>query len=136
MCPGIQQVCLSREMHVCRVCRSIKLTSLRDALQDFRIPTFGQFFCTQIDEDWGPEVCRLVLRYDQNVLIESIFIKLQNGLLYYCEPFHNPTSVEHLGLDCKVEYINANEGIMPESHNIRVQYTPSEENGLNNTVKG
>jgi hypothetical protein len=120
-------------MHVGRVCRSSKSTSLRDASEDFRIPNFGQQFLAQIDEDWANEVSGLMLGYDQNVLIDSIFIKLQNGLLYYRQPFHNPTSVEHLGLDCKVEYTNANQGIMPEAHNIRVQYMRSEENDLENT---
>jgi len=103
------------------VCRSIKSTSLRDASEDFGIPNIGQLFRTQIEEDWGHEVSGLVLGYDQNVLLHSIFIKLQNRLLYYHQPFHNPTSVECLGLDCKVEYTNANQGIMPESHNIWVQ---------------
>jgi len=118
------------------VCRSTKLTSLRDASADFRIPNFGQLFRAEIEEDWGHEVHGLVLRYDQNVLIDSIFNKLQNGLLYYCQPFHNPTSFEHLGLECKVEYTNANQGIMPEDHNIWVQYTQSEENDLNYTFEG
>jgi len=115
------------------VCRSIKLTSLRDALEDFGIPNFGQLFLTQIEDDWGHEVSGLVLGYDQNVLIHSVFIKLQNGLLYYRQPFHCPTSVERLGLDCKVEYTDANQGIMPESHNIWVQYTDSD---LDNTFQG
>jgi len=74
-----------------------------------------------------------VLGYDQNVLIDSVFIKLQNGLLYYRQPFHCPTSVEHLRHDCKVEYTDANQGIMPESHNIWVQYTDSD---LDNTFQG
>jgi hypothetical protein len=65
-----------------------------------------------------------------------MFIKLQHGLLCYRQPFHNPTSVERLGLDCKVQYTNANQGIMPESHNIWVQYTQSEENDLDNTFEG
>jgi len=116
--------------------RSIKLTSLRDASEDFGIPNFGQLFRTQIEEDWRPEVYRLMLGYDQNVRIDSIFIKLQNGLLYYRQPFYNPTSVECLGLDCKVEYTNANQGIMPEAHNSWVQYTQSEENDLDNTFQG
>jgi len=77
-----------------------------------------------------------VLGYDQNVLIDSIFNKLQNGLLYYCHPFHCPTSIECLGLDCKIEYSNANQGIMPETHNIWVQYRQSEENGLDITFQG
>jgi hypothetical protein len=117
------------------VCRSIKLTSLRVASEDFRIPNFGQVFRVQIDEAWRHEVSGLMLRYDQNVLIDSIFIKLPNGLLYYRQPFHNPTSVERLGLDCKVEYTNANQGIVPEGHNIWVQYTQSEENDLDNTFQ-
>ena len=77
-----------------------------------------------------------MLGYNQNVPIDSIFIKLQNGLLYYHQPFHCPTSVEHLGLDCKVEYTNANQGIMPEAHNIWVQYAQSEENDLDHTFQG
>jgi len=134
--PVSQQVYHLRETHGRRVCRSIKLTSLRVASEDFEIPNCGQLFRAQIEADWGPEVCGLVLGYDQNVLIDSIFIKLQNGLLYYCQPFHNPTSVERLGLNCKVEYTNANQGIMPEAHNIWVQYTQSEENDLDNTFQG
>jgi hypothetical protein len=78
-------------------------------------------------------VCGLVLGYDQNVLLDSIWIKLQNGLSYYRQPFHCPTSFEHQGLDCKVEYTDANQGIMPESHNIWVQYTESD---LDNTIQG
>ena len=77
-----------------------------------------------------------MLGYDQTVLIDSIFIKLQNGLLYYCQPFHCPTAVEHLGLDCNVEYTNANRGIMPEAHNIWVRYMQSQDNDLNNTIQG
>ena len=89
-------------MHVCGVGRSIKLTSLRDISEDIRIPNFGLLFLTQNEEDLGHEVSGLVLVYDQNVLLDSIFIELQNGLLYYCQPFHYPTSIEHLGLDCMV----------------------------------
>jgi hypothetical protein len=78
-------------------------------------------------------VSGLVLGYDQNVLIHSVCIELQNGLLYYCQPFHCPTSVEHLGLDCNVEYTDSNQAIMQESHNIWVQYTDSD---LDNTFQG
>jgi hypothetical protein len=134
--PVSQQLYHLRETYVRGVCRSIKLSSLRDASEHFRIPNFGQLFSAEIKEDWGHEVSGLVLRYDQNVLLDSIFIKSHNGLLYYRQPFHNPTSVERLGLDCKVEYTNANQGMMPESHNIWVQYTQSEENDLDNTFKG
>jgi hypothetical protein len=118
------------------VCRSITLTSLTDASEDFGIPVFGQLFRAQIDEHWRIDISGLVLGYDQNVLSDSILIKLQNGLLYYRQAFHNPTSVERLGLDCKVEYTNANQGIMPETHNIWVQYMQSEENDLDNTLQG
>jgi hypothetical protein len=109
------------------------LTSLRDASVDFGIPNFGQLFRTHIEDDWGHEVTGLVLGYDQNVLTDDIFIKLQNGLLYCRQPFHFPTSGEHLRLDCKVENMNANQGIMPESQNIWVQYTDSD---LDNTFQG
>jgi len=131
-----QQVYHLRETHVCGVCRCIKLTSPRVESEDFGIPNYGQLFCAQIDQDWGHEFSGLVLGYDQKVLIDSICIELQNGLLYYRQAFHNPTSVEHLGLDCKVEYTNANQGIMPEAHNIGVQYTQSEENDLDHTFQG
>jgi len=134
--PVSQQLYHLRETHVCSVCRSIKITSLRDASEDFGIGNFGQLLCTRIEEDWGHKVSGLVLGYDQNVLLYNKFIKLQNKLLHYCEPFHNPTSVERLRLDCKVEYTNANQGIMPEAHNILVQYTQSEEKDLGNTFQG
>ena len=77
-----------------------------------------------------------MLGYNQNVLIDTIFVKLQNGLLYYHQPFHCPTSVEHLGLDCKVEYTNANQEIVPEAQNIWFQYTQSEKNDLDITIQG
>jgi len=98
-----------RDTHVHRVCRSIKSTSLRDASEDFGIPNFGQLFRSQIEEGWGHEVSGLVFGSDQNVLLDSIFIELQNGLSYYHQPFHCPTSVEHLGLNWKVEYTDANQ---------------------------
>jgi hypothetical protein len=44
------------------------------------------------------------------------------------------TSFEHLGLDWQVEYYpNANQGIMPESHIVWVQYTDS---NFDNTFQG
>jgi len=122
-----------RETHIRRVCQSIQLTSLRDASEDFGIPNFGQLFCSQIEEDWGYQISGLVIRYDQNVLLNSMFIEIQIGLSYYRQLFHCPTSVECLRLDCKVEYTDANQGVMPESHNIWVQYTDSD---LDNTFQG
>jgi len=81
--PISQQVHHLRDTHVHGVRRSIKSTSLRDASDDFGIPNFGQLFREEIEEDWGCKVCGLVLGYDQNALINSLFIKLQNVLLYY-----------------------------------------------------
>jgi hypothetical protein len=109
------------------------LTSLRNTSEDFGISNFEQLFHVHNEEDWGHKVSGLVHRDDQNVLLDSIYIKRQDGLLYYRQPFHSPTSVECLGLDCKVEYINANQGMMPKAYNIWVQYMQSEENDLNNT---
>jgi len=107
----------------------------RDASEDFGIPNFGQLFRAEIKEDWGHEVSGLVLGFDRNVLIDSLFINLHNRPLYYRQPFYCSTSVEHLGLHWNVEYTNANQGIMPESHNIWVQYMQSEENDLDNTFQ-
>jgi len=49
--PVSQQVHHLTEPHVRGMCKSIKLTSLRDASVDFGIPNFGQVFCTQIEDD-------------------------------------------------------------------------------------
>jgi hypothetical protein len=131
--PVSPQVHHLSETHDRGMGRGIELTSLRDVSEDFGIPNFGQLFRAQIEEDYRPKVSGLVLGYDHNVLLDSIFIKLQNGLSYYRQPFHCPTSVERRRLDCKVEYTNANQGIMPESLNIWVQYTDSD---LDNTFQG
>jgi len=92
--PVSQQVHYLRQPHVCRVCSSTTLTLLRDASVDFRISNCGQPFCTQSEEDWGHEVNGLLLGYDHNVLIDTIYNKLRNGLLYYCQAFHCPTSAK------------------------------------------
>jgi len=105
----------------------------RDELEHLRNPPFGWLFLAQIDDYWGDEVSRLLLRYYQNVLLESVFIKPANELLYYCQPFHCPTSVERLGLNCNVEYADANQGIIPALHNFCVRYTESD---LDNTFQG
>jgi hypothetical protein len=72
-----------RETHVHGVCRSIKLTSLRDASEVFGIFNFGHLFRAQTKEDWQHQVSAPVLRYDQNLLLDSIFFKLQTGLSCY-----------------------------------------------------
>jgi len=115
------------------MCRSITSTSLSDASEDYRIPNFVQLFLAYIEEDRGHESCRLVLRYDKIILIDGVCINFHNALLYYHQPFHCTISVEHQGLYCKVEYTNANQRIMPESHNIWVQYM---ESNLDNTFQG
>jgi len=96
-------------------------------------PTLDSYSVQKLKRTGDTKLVDWVLRYDQNVLLDWSFIKLQNGLSYPRQPFHCPTSVERLGLDCKVEYTNANQGIMPESHNIWVQYTNSD---LDNTFQG
>jgi len=135
VCPVSQQVYHFRETHVSGVYRCIKLTSHRNISANIGIPNFGQLFHAQNEEAWEQKVSRLVLGYDLNVHIGSIFLTLQNAVLYSCQPFHKRTSVQHLGLDCKVEYTNANQGIVPEAHNIWVQDTQSEENDLDNTLQ-
>ena len=68
-----------RATHVSGVCRCVKLTSLRSASEDFGNPNFRQLFRAQIEEVWGHEASGLVLGYDQNVLLDSIFIKPPHG---------------------------------------------------------
>jgi len=116
-----------------RVCRIIQSYSLSHASDDFGNPNFGELFRAQIPESWGHDVCGMVLGYVQNSLLDSTEMKHQNGLLCCRPPFHSITSVDHRELDCKVEYTNANQGMMPESHNIWVQYTDSD---LHNTFQG
>jgi len=98
-----------------------------------QFPTLGGYCEHKFKGTGDTKFVVFVLGYDQIALIDSLFIKLQNGLLYYCQPFHCPASVERLGLDCKIEYTIANQGIIPESHNIWVQYTDSD---LDNTFLG
>ena len=65
-----------------------------------------------------------------------MFIQSQTELLYTCQLFHCPTCIESLELDCNIEYINANQGIILESNKIWIQYNESEENDLNNSGHG
>jgi hypothetical protein len=123
--PVLQQVHHLSESLVCGVWRNIKFTSLWDESVNFAIPKFGQLLHTQIEDDWGHDGSWPVLGYDQNILLDCVFIKRQNGLFYYCQPFHCPISVGCLWLDCKVEYLDTNQWIMPEFHNIWVQYMDS-----------
>jgi len=125
-----------RLTHVAEGCRSIKLISLGDESIGFELPKFGQLFPTDVDEHCGHTVGGLVLRYVRNTLIDNKFIQLQDGLLLCCQPFHNPTTIEHLELDCLVEHTNANQGIMGKGHNIWVQYTQSEAIDLNHNFPG
>lgn len=98
------------------------LTLLRDVLEYPRNPHCGQPFLAQTNDDWGYKGSRRLLRYDQIVLLGGILIQPANELLYYRQPFNCPISVEHLGLHCKVDYTDANQRIMPESHDICVRH--------------
>jgi hypothetical protein len=83
----------SRQPHFCAVCKSVKLTSLRDTSEDVWIPNTWQLFYSKIEDDWGRNVSGLVLAYDKNIRLDSLFSKPQNGLLFNCQPFHCPISV-------------------------------------------
>ena len=74
----------------------MKSTLLRDIIEAFGISNGTQNIDAQITEDWEHNISRLVLGTYENILLDSIFIKLQNGLLYCCQPFHSLTSVEYL----------------------------------------
>ena len=54
-----QQVQHLRETHIRGVCKSTRLTSLKDASEDISIPNFGRLLRAQIEGDWGHEVCGL-----------------------------------------------------------------------------
>jgi hypothetical protein len=125
-----------RETHVRGECRSVKLKSLTDVAGDFEIPNLGKLFRAQIEEDWGTEITGLVLGYNLKTLMDEVRIKLHNGLSYYRQPFHAPATVERIGLDCKVEYTNANKGMMPRTHTVWVQHAESEHNHLDNNFQG
>jgi len=115
--PVSQQVHHLRETHVCGV-SNLPHSEMHQKISEF--PSLASYSMHKFKRTGDKRFSGLVLRYDQNVLIDSIFIKLHNGLLYYRQPFHCPTSVEHLGLDWKVEYTNANQGNIPESRSIWV----------------
>jgi hypothetical protein len=71
----------------------LKLPSLRDVAADVGNPIIVQLFSTQSADDWGHDVHGLVIGHAQNILIASVFVKLQNGLLYCHCPFCCPTSI-------------------------------------------
>jgi len=121
-----QQAKYMTETHVCGWYSSIKLTAIWDATEDFVISIIGQRFHIRIGDDLGHDICWLVFGYTHNVPLDHMFIGLFKRLLYYCQTFYGSTSVECLGLDCNVEYTNANQGIIYEYHNIWVQYMESD----------
>jgi len=86
-------------------------------------------------KDWGLQVNRLLLSHYENVLQENLIIQFQNCQFHCYQPFERANSVYYLGLEFIVEYTNGNQGIMPESHNNRVQCMPSKENHLHNIFK-
>jgi hypothetical protein len=70
---GLQMVASMVGVSVGRY-RRIKLSSLSGASDNSGIPNFRQLFRIHIEEDWAHKVRGLVLGYDQNVLLLSIFI--------------------------------------------------------------
>jgi len=46
------------------------------------------------------------------------FQTLKNGMLFYSQPFHRHTPEYNLTIEFNVEFTHANQGIMPETHNI------------------
>jgi len=67
----LQQVHSLWERHVCGVCRTPKLTSLRDGSEYLWFAIFGLLFLLQIEEDWGYKVSGFVPRCHQNVLLHQ-----------------------------------------------------------------
>jgi len=135
-CPISQQAHHLSNMHVCKVCRWIKLSLLGDVSVDNRNHKYGQLILGQIEVNLQYKVSGLELGYDQNVLLDCTFNTLHNGLFYNGQAFHSPISVESLGLEYKVQYTNANHTIIPKSHSIRVQYTDTEQKKLNIPFEG
>jgi len=74
-----------------------------------------------IEVHYSRKVSGLLFRCNHNVFADGIYIQVQNGLLYYSQPFHCPPSIECLEVNRHVEYTNGNEGIMPDSDNFWVQ---------------
>jgi len=92
--------------------------------------------CITIEDGWRHEVSIQMLKYYRNVLIDSILIQLINQVLFYCQPFHRPSSVESLGHNCNIENTNTNQGIICKCHNSWVQDTENEDDNIYNTGQG
>ena len=119
------------------MCRSINLTSLINSVVNIQIRNFEQLFSTQTkQDDCEHNVSVLVLRYHQREFIHSIFVWLQSGHLYHGQWYNIRPSVQHQGIDCKIDYTNINEGIMSEYHHIEVKYIESEMNDLDCSYHG
>jgi len=130
----LQCVNLLWEMHTCTVCWSIKLTTFRSILEVFNIPIIRLQFhilsCIKhsVKDRW------LAISHHLIVLLDSLFIQLQNTQWYYFLSFHNSTFVGWLVLVWNIAYVNAEYGIMSDDHVIWVQFTLDEEIYLSNTV--
>jgi hypothetical protein len=77
-----QQIHHLHETHASEGCRTIRCTLLRDVPNVCRFANLEQQFQVPVEERWGQEFGWLVLGYDQNVLLNNLFIELQNRLLY------------------------------------------------------
>lgn len=95
VCPMSSQVHCLKKTHVCGACRSIKLTSLNNLLKDLGMPNCGQLFCAEGQEAWAHKFRGPAVRYEQNVLNDRTFIKLQNSLSYYHPQYRSTTLVGH-----------------------------------------
>jgi len=118
--PVSQQVYHLREIHVHGVWRSINLTSLRDASEDFGIPHFGPLFRMQLDEDSGHQVSGLMLACESECTVRQYTYETPEwpvvlrstisqpdfcwdsgtwlqGRIYQCQPRDHAWSWYHLG---------------------------------------
>jgi len=59
------------EMHVCGLCRSIRLTSCWETLVELEIPMIEQLSHKPSGEKWSPELSGLMYSYDENELPDS-----------------------------------------------------------------
>lgn len=114
------EVIHSRQMPICSVLESDKFIILGGILVDFIVSTVSQQLHVETNEHWGHTVAGLVFSCDENILLDSIFIKLWNTLLYHYQLYQNSNSVQDLELDYIFQYFITHTGIILYPHNIWV----------------
>lgn len=85
-----------RDFTICLIYSNIKVVSLWNESYNSQMATWSSYF----DSSWtylGNDVSGLILWYDQNEVIGSIFIHPQNGPLDCHYPFYNLASMTYLG---------------------------------------